>query len=125
MVTKSVKRKPLVSNLKSVKPTVFSVPERIRTSDLPLRRRSLYPAELREQMAPREMLYCPLGGGCYIHLTMRAKSGLCSISRRFLFYPVITDIFSKHRLYLISPKEGLSRCGRSGHRQQSGNRLVF
>ncbi len=53
----------------------------------------------------------PLGGGCYIHLTMRAKSGLCSISRRFLFYPVITDIFSKHRLYLISPKEGLSRCG--------------
>ena len=68
---------------------------------------------------------CPLGGGCYIHLTMRAKSGLCSISRRFLFYPVITDIFSKHRLYLISPKEGLSRCGRSGHRQQSGNRLVF
>ncbi len=68
---------------------------------------------------------CPLGGGCYIHLTMRAKSGLCSISRRFLFYPVITDIFSKHRLYLISPKEGLSRCGRSGHRQQSGNRLDF
>ena len=28
---------------------VFGVPEVIRTPDLPLRRRSLYPAELREQ----------------------------------------------------------------------------
>ena len=29
---------------------VFGVPERIRTSDLPLRRWSLYPAELRKHM---------------------------------------------------------------------------
>ena len=28
---------------------VITVPERIRTSDLPLRRRSLYPAELQAQ----------------------------------------------------------------------------
>lgn len=33
-----VKRKPLVQNLKSFKPTAFSVPKRFRTSDLPLRR---------------------------------------------------------------------------------------
>ena len=38
MVTKSVKRKPLVQNLKSVKPTVLSVPERIRTSDARFRK---------------------------------------------------------------------------------------
>ena len=35
---KSKKRKPLVIDLIVSKPTVFSVPERIRTSDLPLRR---------------------------------------------------------------------------------------
>ena len=43
----------MVIDIRVSKPTVFSVPERIRTSDLPLRRRSLYPAELREHETPK------------------------------------------------------------------------
>ena len=38
---KNSKKKPLVIDISVSKPTVFNVPERIRTSDLPLRRTSM------------------------------------------------------------------------------------
>ena len=40
---------PETENLRPKRAEIFGVPEVIRTPDLPLRRRSLYPAELRKQ----------------------------------------------------------------------------
>ena len=42
-----VKNEPAIFD-KKIAGSLFGVPERIRTSDLPLRRRSLYPTELRK-----------------------------------------------------------------------------
>ena len=54
----------------------FGVPERIRTADLPLRRRTLYPAELRKQGR--------IGRACFVRApvrkTSRSRAHGCRIS---------------------------------------------